>query len=100
MIETDRLRLRSYEHDDLEHLVGLIGNWKVARWLGNTPSPYTERDGQAWIELVRSDHQAGRPTRFAVALRATDELIGGIGFVRGAELGESAEIGYWLGQPF
>jgi RimJ/RimL family protein N-acetyltransferase len=92
--------MRSLRHDDLGGLVTLINNWEVARWVSSVPHPYTEVDGQEWIARVRQDHSTGRPRRFAVALRDTDRLIGGVG-LDGSTGDESEEpaLGYWLGQP-
>jgi RimJ/RimL family protein N-acetyltransferase len=101
IIETTRLRVRSLRDDDLADLVRLIDNWAVARWLSSVPHPYTETDGRTWIALVQQDHASGRPRRFAVALKETDRLIGGVG-LDGSTGDESEEpaLGYWLGQPY
>ena len=79
VIETARLRIRSYRDDDLAALVALAGNWEIARWVGTIPHPYTEADGREWIARVQENHATGRPRRFAIALKKTDRLIGGIG---------------------
>ncbi len=79
VIETSRLRMRSLRDGDLADPVTLAGNWEVARWLATMPYPYTEADVREWIGRVQQDHATGRPRRFAVALRETDRLIGGVG---------------------
>jgi [ribosomal protein S5]-alanine N-acetyltransferase len=101
MIETTRLRMRSLRDDDLADLVMLIDNWEVARWTATVPYPYTETDGRTWITLVQQDHATGLPRSFAVALKDTDRLIGGVG-LDGSTGDESEEpaLGYWLGQPY
>jgi RimJ/RimL family protein N-acetyltransferase len=100
VIETTRLRMRSLRDDDLIDLVTLAGNWQIARWLATMPHPYTEADGREWIARVQQDHATGRPRRFAIALKESDRLIGGIG-LDGSTGDESEEpaLGYWLGQP-
>jgi RimJ/RimL family protein N-acetyltransferase len=101
MIETPRLRLRSFRVEDLDDLVALIGNWEVARWTSAVPYPFTEADGRDWIALVRQDHAAGRPRRFAVALQETDRLIGGVGLDGSAgDDSDEPALGYWLGEPY
>jgi RimJ/RimL family protein N-acetyltransferase len=97
VIETNQLRLRSYREDDLSDLVRLVGNWEVARWVTSVPHPYSEARGREWIASVREEHAAGQPRRFAIALRDTDCLIGGVGLH--GNPGEPA-LGYWLGQPY
>jgi len=101
VIETARLRLRPFRDADLAELVRLINDWQVARWVSNVPHPYTEDDGRAWIALVQEDHATGRPQRFAIALKDSGQLIGGVGLDgdRGGDTDEAA-LGYWLGQPY
>jgi RimJ/RimL family protein N-acetyltransferase len=100
VIETGRLRMRSLCDGDLIDLVTLAGNWQVARWLATMPHPYTGADGREWIARVQQDHATGRPRRFAIALKETDRLIGGVG-LDGSTGDESEEpaLGYWLGEP-
>jgi [ribosomal protein S5]-alanine N-acetyltransferase len=100
-IETVRLRLRALRDDDLADLVALIGNWEVVRWVSSVPHPYTEADGRNWIAVVRKDHATGRPRRFAIALKETDRLIGGVGLDGTAgDDSEEPALGYWLGQSY
>ena len=49
------------------------------------------------IARVRQKHEAGRPRAFAVALKESDQLIGG--GIDGINVGgsDAAELGYWLG---
>ncbi|MGA7864228.1 MAG: GNAT family N-acetyltransferase, partial [Stellaceae bacterium] len=99
-IETDRLRMRALRGDDLTDLVALINNWEIARWVSSVPHPYAEADGREWIARVQQDHATGRPRRFAIALKESDRLIGGVR-LDGSTGDESEEParGYWLGQP-
>lgn len=100
MIETTRLRIRSLRDHDLVDLVTLAGNWEVARWLATMPHPYTESEGREWIARVQQDHATGRPRCFAIALKDTDRLIGGVGLDGSAgDESEEPALGYWLGQP-
>ena len=101
IIETARLRLRPLRDEDLADMVMLIDNWEVACWLSAVPHPYTEADGRKWIAFVRQDHATGCPLRFAVALKETDRVIGGVGL--GGNTGDEREelaLGYWVGQPY
>ena len=82
-------------------MVALINNWEVARWVSSVPHPYTEADGRNWIALVRQDHATGSPRRFAIALKETNRLIGGVGLDGSAgDESEEPSLGYWLGQPY
>jgi RimJ/RimL family protein N-acetyltransferase len=92
--------MRALRGDDLADLVALINNWQIARWVSSVPYPYTEAHGREWIARVQQDHATGRPRRFAIALRETDLLIGGVG-LDGSTGDDSEEpaLGYWVGQP-
>jgi RimJ/RimL family protein N-acetyltransferase len=93
--------MRSLRDNDLADLVALINNWEIARWVSSVPHPYTEIDGREWIARVQQDHATGCPWRFAIALKETDRLIGGVG-LDGSTSDESEEpaLGYWLGEPY
>jgi RimJ/RimL family protein N-acetyltransferase len=101
VLDTARLRLRAYRDEDQADMVALAGNWQVARWLTNLPHPYTDADAAFWIDHVRQDHATGRARSFAIALRATDQLIGGCGLDGSfADGDDEPALGYWLGEPF
>jgi RimJ/RimL family protein N-acetyltransferase len=60
------------------------------------PTPYRLEDAKAFISRATEPAPA---TAFAVATR--DEAIGGIGLVPGTDVQRpTAEIGYWLAEPF
>jgi ribosomal-protein-alanine N-acetyltransferase len=100
VIETGRLRMRSARGGDLGDLVSLINNWEVARWVSSVPHPYTDVDGREWVTRVQQDHAIGRPRRFAIAMKETDRLIGGVGIDGSTGDGsDEPAVGYWLGQP-
>ncbi len=89
--------VRSWTNDDVASLVKYADNHKI--WLNlrdRFPHPYTRRDARDFIHLARSQ----RPeTMFAIEVDG--EAAGGIGFVPHTDVERvSAEIGYWLGEPF
>ncbi|MCC6751564.1 MAG: GNAT family N-acetyltransferase [Deltaproteobacteria bacterium] len=91
--------IRSYAATDLSALVRLADDRRIWQHLRNRfPHPYTEADGLAWLALA----EAMRPeTHFALALEPDEELVGGIGLILGADVYvQSAELGYWLGEPY
>ena len=101
IIETERLRMRAHRDGDLGDLVALAGNWEIARWTGRIPHPYSETDGREWIARVQENHAAGQPRRFAIALKESDRLIGGVGLDGSTGDGsDEPALGYWLGQPY
>ena len=89
--------IRSYRTDDAESLARYANNRNVSRNMRDTfPYPYTLQDAQQWIQLARRQ----RPeANFAIA--SASEVIGGIGLTfRNDVHRRTAEIGYWLGEPF
>jgi RimJ/RimL family protein N-acetyltransferase len=89
--------VRSWRPADAEPLARHADNRKV--WINLRdafPHPYTLRDAR---DFIRSVVQRTPETMFAIAV--DDEPIGGIGFVLHPDVERvSAEIGYWLGEPF
>jgi ribosomal-protein-alanine N-acetyltransferase len=89
--------VRSWKTTDVASLVVHANNRRIAEQLRDGfPHPYTARDGRTFIRRVRSE----RPeTAFAIAV--SGEAVGGIGYVLRPDVERvSAEIGYWLGEPF
>jgi len=89
--------VRSWRPDDLGSLVANADNRNI--WLNlrdRFPSPYTRRAGR---EFIRQAMNQRPETMFAIAV--DDEAVGGIGFTVLTDVERvSAEIGYWLGEPF
>jgi RimJ/RimL family protein N-acetyltransferase len=89
--------VRSWRTDDVDALVKYANNHKI--WLNLRdafPHPYTKHDAREFIRGVR---QRVPETIFAIAVNA--EAIGSIGFVLHPDVERvSAEIGYWLAEPF
>ena len=93
----DKYALRSFRASDKETLVRLANNARVSINLRDGfPYPYTMSDADNWFETAL--HQSPE-TIFALA--ENDHLIGGTGFHPLDDVYRySAEVGYWLGEPF
>jgi ribosomal-protein-alanine N-acetyltransferase len=89
--------VRSWRTSDVEALIRHANNYKI--WLNLRdafPHPYTRHDARAYIRSVR---ERVPETTFAMAVG--DEAVGSIGFVLRHDVERvSAEIGYWLAEPF
>lgn len=97
MISLGDFEIRPYASSDIAALVKHGNNAAVARNLRDRfPHPYTRAHAIDWIRYVRGEN----PVRdFAIAMRM--ELIGGIGVqIQDDVYRRSAEIGYWLAQPY
>jgi len=89
--------VRSWLTSDLASLVANANNINIARNLRDRfPSPYSERDGRAYLRAMRASQPE---TSFAIAVG--EKAVGGIGYRLQSDVDRaSAEIGYWLGEPF
>ena len=89
--------IRSFTASDAEAIVKYANNRRISINLRDRfPYPYSPADAKGFLELA----WAQRPeSDFAIASR--HEVIGGIGFHRQSDVYRlSAELGYWLGEPF
>jgi ribosomal-protein-alanine N-acetyltransferase len=89
--------VRSWRTSDAESLLRHANNRNI--WLNLRdafPHPYTKHDARAYIRSVR---ERTPETTFAIAV--DDEAVGSVGFVLRTDVERvSAEIGYWLAEPF
>ena len=96
-IEIGEWQVRSHRVEDAESLARYANNRNVSRNLRDAfPYPYTLADAQQWLE-----HAMERTPESNFAIASPDEVIGGIGLTFGSDVHRrSAEVGYWLGEPF
>ena len=97
LLALSRCTVRSWEPEDLESLVSHADNRNI--WLNlrdRFPHPYTRRAGREFLRYARGQQPE---TTFAIAVDG--HAVGGIGFTVLTDVERvSAEIGYWLGEPF
>jgi RimJ/RimL family protein N-acetyltransferase len=89
--------VRSWELNDVDPLARYANNRKIWANLRDAfPYPYTKRDARDFIRMMRE-----RVPETAFAIAVGGEAVGGIGFVLRPDVERvSAEIGYWIGEPF
>lgn len=89
--------VRSYEPADAASVARNANNRKV--WLNlrdRFPHPFTQADGAAYIADVGS-----RPVTTSFAIAVDGLAVGGISLHVGQDIERlSAELGYWLGEPY
>jgi [ribosomal protein S5]-alanine N-acetyltransferase len=90
--------LRAWHRSDISSLVRYANNRKI--WLNLRdvfPHPYTHAEAEKWLAICESNQ--GPATHFAIELQG--EAIGGIGCRLLDDVNcKTAEVGYWLGEPF
>ena len=89
--------IRSFKHSDKSALVKYADNKKIfIRLKDRFPHPYTEEDAEEWLGLACNQNPE---LNFAIA--NDTELIGAVGLQLQDDVNRfSAEIGYWVAEPF
>jgi len=97
VLKSEKLILRRWTTADRDSLVRYANNPHVARNMRDRfPHPYTSKDADEWIALAGSQDPL---TNFAIEVEG--QAVGGAGLMLGTDVARlSAEIGYWLGEPF
>ncbi|GHT38330.1 N-acetyltransferase [Bacteroidia bacterium] len=95
--QTARFELRPWEEADALSLAKYANNIKVWNNLRDLfPHPYTFQDAKDYIACVRL-----QPIAQDFAIVTGGEAAGGISILPQADVERfSAELGYWLGEPF
>jgi ribosomal-protein-alanine N-acetyltransferase len=90
-------KIRSWSLADRPALVKYANNRNIWRNLrDNFPHPYTQPDADQYLHSVLNQNPE---SHFAIA--SAQEAIGAIGLMlQSGVSAKSAEIGYWLGEPF
>jgi RimJ/RimL family protein N-acetyltransferase len=98
-LATERLLLRPFELDDARRVEELAGNAAIADTTMHIPHPYPAGLGAEWISRHAANWKEGRSVTFAIVRRTDNVLMGAISLGFDPE-NESAEMGYWLGEPY
>ena len=97
MLTLKTCEVRSWTRSDAEALVKYANNRNL--WINlrdRFPHPYTRRNA---LDFIRQTREQQPETGFAIVVG--EEAAGGIGFLLNGDVERvSAEIGYWLGEPF
>lgn len=96
-MKTEKVELRKLKLSDKTQLAKLANNKKI--WdnvRDRMPYPYTERNAEEFIQL-----QTNSDTEIVFGIAYNDKLCGVIGLILQQDVYcKSAEIGYWIGEPF
>ncbi len=100
MLESLRIRIRKLQPADAPSIYQGIRHKAVARWMPTVPHPYPKNAAAAFIRRSHREWKAGKAYHFGIALRETDEVIGGIGLNNVERKNNDAELGYWIGKDY
>ena len=96
-IETRRLILGALKASDIPSIVDYASNRKVSQYTLNLPHPYSEQDAIYWLNMANEGFASGKHYVFAIRLKPTERIIGGIGLGVSPRF-KRAEIGYWIAE--
>ena len=96
-IEFGQWQIRSFQTEDAPALAKYGNNRAIWRNLWDRhPYPYGIEDAEEWIQFA-----IGQEPETIFAIASADEAIGCIGMLPQDDVARiSAEVGYWLGEPF
>src|SRR5262245_58081412 len=97
MAKNEKIALRSLKESDKTELAKLANNKKIWDNLRDfMPFPYTVNDALSFIGLVKNENP-----QMTFAIMYEGQFCGVIGLVALPDVyRKTAEIGYWLGEPF
>ena len=98
VLRTERLVLRRPEAGDVESLVLLADNRKVAEMLARMPNPYGEAEAKAFLAMASGSNEV------IYVLTAAGQRPGDGGTLVGCAglsvTDRGLELGYWVGEPY
>jgi RimJ/RimL family protein N-acetyltransferase len=96
VIETARLVLRAPSPRDLDGIVELANNPRVAEMLATMPHPYTRAHAEAWLDKV----QRGLGHSLVAFVKGEERVaVGVVGFGHRREDAHQG-VGYWVGEEY
>ncbi len=99
ILETTRLILRPFTLADASDVQRLAGARAIASTTLNVPHPYEDGMAEQWIRTHQERYEKGELVNFALVLRTNHIFLGAMELQINQQYA-SAELGYWIGQPF
>ncbi|HEY0619924.1 MAG TPA: GNAT family N-acetyltransferase [Kribbella sp.] len=96
VLETPRLRLRTWRDDELDRITSARTNQATAHFLPFIRQPYTAEDARWWLGDMAEQAASGQRFNWCLADAATDVGLGNLTLFRiDQEQVRDGEIGYW-----
>lgn len=97
VLETERLRLRPMTEADVPRIVEAASDPATRQYIAGLPHPYAPQAARAFVQATTWEAARGTQASWAVADRATDELVGHLALMRlGPPDPGQGEVGYWM----
>ena len=98
-LRSTRLLLRPLALLDAPAVQSLAGTAAVADTTLRIPHPYPDGAAETWIASLTPEWESGSGATFAITERDRECLVGVVGLTI-SEQRTTAELGYWIGQPY
>ncbi|ONI72510.1 GNAT family N-acetyltransferase [Kribbella sp. ALI-6-A] len=96
VLESARIRLRSWQDDEIERITTARTNAATAHFLPFVPQPFTPEHARFWLHDMAEQAAAGQRINWCVADRGTDLALGNLTLFGLDKLaGRFGELGYW-----
>jgi RimJ/RimL family protein N-acetyltransferase len=94
VLETERLRLRRFRHEDVDAVFAIIGDDVAMQYY---PRRFDRHDAKQWVDRNLRRYARDGHGIYAVALKGTDDVIGDCGVIKQEIEGKTElEVGYHL----
>jgi RimJ/RimL family protein N-acetyltransferase len=94
VLETSRLRLRSWREDEIARITTGRTNQSTAHFLPFIPQPFTAEDARFWLKDIAEQAATGLRYNWCVADAETDVGLGNLTLFNLRD-GRDGELGYW-----
>jgi RimJ/RimL family protein N-acetyltransferase len=96
LLETSRLRLRTWRDDEIDRITTARTNAGAAHFLPFIPQPFTADQARVWLNDMAEQAAVGQRINWCVADRETDLALGNLTlYGLEKEAGRFGELGYW-----
>ena len=95
-LETERLRLKPYEHAFAEEIYEVVKQKEIADTMLMIPHPYPREVVDEWISYLQKSFEQGTAYEFAIFLKENGRYIGNCGLVALSQQHHHAEVGYFI----
>ncbi|MBI3334974.1 MAG: GNAT family N-acetyltransferase [Candidatus Portnoybacteria bacterium] len=95
-----KLKIRKLKFSDAGDIYEHIREREISKWTIHIPYPYELKDAIKFIRKSLYKMRKKKGYNFAIALKETNRMIGGVGLNRIDGKNEHAELGYWIGKKY
>jgi [ribosomal protein S5]-alanine N-acetyltransferase len=101
-IKTKRLILRNWKQKDEKDLIESLDNLNVTKWMLIFPHPFTKKDATKLLKKYEVSYQKKNKENysFAISLKESGKVIGGINLSKINPLQKKGMTSYWINEDY